>query len=210
MRIHVPTPFGSSAPFARMKPLRTAVFVGLFGLLGLAGSAAHAYEDTMRGIYFDGGHAAHGELGGTSTTTIGLTFPWSPRQSVQQGALTGYWDVFLSNWHAPALNTGNGIGPRNYAQIGALYTWRYRFDHGNSPWFAEGGIGGSLMDPVYKTPDRSFSTAFQFTEVLGVGRSFGQDGAHELSLRVQHFSNAGIKKPNPGETFLRLRYTYHF
>jgi lipid A 3-O-deacylase len=27
---------------------------------------------------------------------------------------------------------------------------------------------------------------------------------------VQHFSNAGIKKPNPGETFLRLRYAYRF
>jgi lipid A 3-O-deacylase len=87
---------------------------------------------------------------------------------------------------------------------------RYRFGDGGSPWFAEGGVGATLMDRIYRTPDRSFSTAFQFTEVLGIGRSFGEKGAHEVSLRVQHFSNAGIKKPNPGETFLRLRYAYRF
>lgn len=187
----------------RSAPLRNSALVALFGVLG---TVANAYQDNAPGIYFDAGHAAHGELGSTNTTTAGMTFPWWPGRTAQQGPLTGYWDVFLSNWHAPAL----GDGPRNYAQIGALYTWRYRFGEGSSPWFAEGGIGGSLMDHVYQTPDRSFSTAFQFTEVLGVGRSFGENGAHELSLRVQHFSNAGIKKPNSGETFLRLRYTYHF
>jgi lipid A 3-O-deacylase len=179
----------------------------LAGLLGLLGTAANAYQDNAtrhllrrrpRGPRRVGQHQlGHGRHDGALVATAATE---------QTGALTGYWDVFISNWHAPALDDG----PRNYAQIGALYTWRYRFGAGSSPWFAEGGIGGSVMDHVYKTPDRSFSTAFQFTEVLGVGRSFGENGAHELSLRVQHFSNAGIKKPNPGETFLRLRYTYHF
>jgi hypothetical protein len=27
-------------------------------------------------------------------------------------------------------------------------------------------------------------------------------------LRLQHFSNAGIKKPNPGEDFLQLRLSF--
>jgi len=31
-----------------------------------------------------------------------------------------------------------------------------------------------------------------------------------FSLRVQHFSNAGIKEPNPGETFYKVRYAYRF
>jgi lipid A 3-O-deacylase len=196
MRINAPTP----------RRTRIAAASGLAGLLALLGPAAHAFDDNTRGIYLDGGHAAHGERGDANSTTLGMTIPWWPGRPVQQGALTGYWDVFVSNWHAPALDNG----PRNYAQIGALYTWRYRFGEGSSPWFAEGGIGGSVMDHVYKTPDRSFSTAFQFTELLGVGRSFGENGAHELAVRVQHFSNAGIKKPNPGETFLRVRYTYRF
>jgi lipid A 3-O-deacylase len=183
--------------------LGAAVFAGI---LCLTGTEAHAFEDSARGFYFEGGRAPHGDKGATNSATVGVTLPWSLRQPVHEGALTSYWDLFVSQWHAPALDGGS----RNYAQIGAIYTWRYRFGAGSSPWFAEAGVGGTLMDHLYKTPDRTFSTAFQFTEVLGVGRSFGENGKHELSLRVQHFSNAGIKKPNPGENFVRLRYTYHF
>ena len=192
MRFHIRLPAAATALVA--------------GLLGLAGPSAHAFEDKERGFYVEGGRAAHGERGSTNSATVGMTIPWSPRQPVQEGALTTYWDLFLSNWHAPAL----ADGPHDYAQIGAIYTWRYRFAHGSSPWFAEGGVGATVMDHVYRTPDRSFSTAFQFTEAIGIGRSFGEHGAHELALRLQHFSNAGIKKPNPGENFVRLRYTYHF
>jgi lipid A 3-O-deacylase len=43
-----------------------------------------------------------------------------------------------------------------------------------------------------------------------VGRSFGADRRHELSLRVSHFSNCGIETPNPGENFLQLRYATKF
>ena len=49
---------------------------------------------------------------------------------------------------------------------------------------------------------------FNFGDHLAVGRSFGVQREHELALRVQHFSNGGIKEPNPGETFLQLRYVY--
>jgi lipid A 3-O-deacylase len=66
------------------------------------------------------------------------------------------------------------------------------------------------MDRTYHTPERQFSTNFQFTEVIGVGLSLGEHGQHELGFRFQHFSNGGIKKPNPGETFVRARYTYRF
>ena len=81
---------------------------------------------------------------------------------------------------------------------------------GQSPWFAEAGIGGTLMDSLYRTTSREFSTAFQFTEQIGVGRNFGERGEHELSVRLQHVSNGGIKEPNPGENFWRVRYLYRF
>jgi Lipid A 3-O-deacylase (PagL) len=41
-------------------------------------------------------------------------------------------------------------------------------------------------------------------------RGFGADGEHELALRLQHFSNGGIRRPNPGETFLQLRYAWRY
>ena len=34
--------------------------------------------------------------------------------------------------------------------------------------------------------------------------------AAEIVLRAEHFSNAGIKPPNPGQNFLELRYVHHF
>jgi hypothetical protein len=77
-------------------------------------------------------------------------------------------------------------------------------------WFLEGGIGANLLLPVYQTADKRFSTTFNFGDHLGIGRRFGREFAHEWALRIQHFSNAGIKHPNPGENFLQLRYSKHF
>ena len=68
----------------------------------------------------------------------------------------------------------------------------------------------STTDRRYTTPDRGFSTRFNFVSQLGVGRSFGNDGRHELSVRVQHHSNGGIRSPNPGEDFVQLRYAYRY
>jgi lipid A 3-O-deacylase len=38
----------------------------------------------------------------------------------------------------------------------------------------------------------------------------GQQRQHELQLRLEHVSNAGIKEPNPGANFVQLRYALHF
>jgi lipid A 3-O-deacylase len=171
--------------------------------LSLAASAA---EDRMAGFYAEGGRAPHNDTS-TESLTIGVVVPWTRRQSVQGGAVSFYWDLFLSQWRAPIFDRS---GHHNYSQLGAVAGWRYRFDHGASPWFAEAGLGLTMMNDRYQTPDRSFSTRFQFTEQLGIGRSFGAQGEHELSLRMQHFSNAGIRKPNPGENFVRVRYLYRF
>ncbi len=177
----------------------------LAAALFLAAGAAHADDRTMA-IYGDIGRAAHGQKGATDLAAVGVMLPWTTFEATRAGPWSSYLDVFASAWQAPRLDDGHG----NYLQIGAMAMGRYRFDGGNSPWFAEGGVGVTLMNHVFRTPDRQFSTAFQFTEALGVGRSFGQRGEHEVSLRVQHFSNAGIKEPNPGETFLKLRYAYRF
>lgn len=77
-------------------------------------------------------------------------------------------------------------------------------------WFLELGIGASVISPTYRNRDRHFSTALNFNEYLGLGRSFGIRRQHELIVRVEHFSNAGIDSPNPGENFIQLRYQKRF
>jgi lipid A 3-O-deacylase len=94
--------------------------------------------------------------------------------------------------------------------VGLVPTFRYCDAEGTSPWFVEFGIRASLTTTVYETRGKRFSTSFNFTNRVGVGRNFGASGQHELSLHVEHFSNAGIKRPNPGENFAQLRYSYRF
>jgi lipid A 3-O-deacylase len=172
--------------------------------LAAAGAAAQSPPEGAPAIYVEGGQTLHGS-GNSDMAGIGVMLPWLSVPGWQGSGRSFYWDIFASQWRGP-LNDDH----RSIAQIGALATWRYRFDDGASPWFVEGGIGVSVMDRLYQTDDRGFSTAFQFTEAIGGGYSFGTNRRHELSLRLQHFSNAGIKKPNPGENFVRLRYAYRF
>jgi lipid A 3-O-deacylase len=81
---------------------------------------------------------------------------------------------------------------------------------GTSPWFFEAGVGLTLMTSLYETDRKRFFTTFNFAVHLAVGRNFGSRNEHELSLRLQHFSNAGIKDPNPGEDFIQIRYSFRF
>lgn len=175
------------------------------GLPLMCSVQALAFEDVAPALYVEGGRALY-DGGNTNAWSVGAIVPWSSSYLAPIEGLTFSWDFFASHWHAPSSKNGH----RNYAQLGAIATLRYRFDGGNSRWFAEAGLGGTVMNHIYRTPDREFSTAFQFTEALGLGRSFGARGEHELSMRLQHFSNASIKKPNPGANFARLRYLYRF
>lgn len=78
------------------------------------------------------------------------------------------------------------------------------------PWFVEGGIGLAYLNEPYRNASKEFGTQWNFSDHLGVGRSFGADRQHELGVYVKHVSNAGVRKPNPGETFAQLRYAYRF
>jgi len=173
------------------------------GLL-CASAGVWAFGDEAPGVYVEAGQARHA-LGDTTAAAIGAMLPWAPGAGGHGGAISFAFDLFGSQWRAPDESPH-----RNYTQLGIIATWRYRFDEGRSPWFADAGIGATVTNQIYRTTDREFSTAFQFTEVLALGRSFGERGEHELSVRLQHFSNGGIKKPNPGENFVRLRYLYRF
>ena len=85
---------------------------------------------------------------------------------------------------------------------------RWHFDQGRSDWFVEGGIGVSYLWDDYRVRSREFGSRWNFSDHLGFGRRFGADKRHELGLYVKHVSNAGLSKPNPGETFYLLRYGY--
>lgn len=150
------------------------------------------------------GAAGVSGLHGSQVASVGVAWPWAWKRMSQLGQWTGATEAFVSHWHVRSRWVP---GTEAYTQVGAAPVLRLRFDQGRSPWFVEGGIGVSWFDSVYESPRRLFSSRFQFYDALGVGRSFGPAREHELSLRFHHISNAGIKKPNPGENLLQLRYS---
>ena len=162
---------------------------------------ACALDLRPQGAFVQGGLAENHAY----NVTAGVLWPWSWRRDFGRAQFSGLTEAYVSHWSA------RGETQRQSAtQIGLVPLVRLRFDGGLSPWFFEGGIGISVMDRKYRSGDNQFSTAFNFVDVIGAGRNFGDGGRQELGLRISHVSNAGIKKPNPGETFLQLRYAVRF
>ena len=174
----------------------------LCSFCGCAAGESEPSEPAGSGV---GAFAPNGlivQVGRTSNaTTLGLGLQWNWSRSWrlgEHGRLSGYNNVLLGRWRvddgASAIVTQVGFTP-------AFRFWPRSAAHG---WFFEGGIGANWLTPLYRTRDKRFSTAFNFGDHLAVGHRSALLG-WEWSLRVQHFSNAGIREPNPGENFVQLR-----
>ncbi|MDF1482847.1 acyloxyacyl hydrolase [Extensimonas sp. H3M7-6] len=187
---------GSFRAFPRIGALAVA--------LGALGVSAWAQQfEARRSIYVEAGGSLDNN-GSASTAVLGLSLPM--QQKLWGGRIGMAWNFYLGGWDGDARE-----GQRKYyAQIGVVPMFRYHFNDGSSPWFVEGGIGASYMHKTYQVGDKRFGTRWNFSDHLGVGRVFGDQHEQELGLYVKHVSNAGFKKPNPGETFLELRYAHAF
>jgi lipid A 3-O-deacylase len=185
---------------AKLEPmnLRRVLMRAWPGVLSLS---VQAMDLAPGGIFVEGAVADRSSY----SATAGVLWPWSWRRESHNGELTGMTEAFISHWNARGAS-----GRQSFTQFGVVPMFRYRGDHGRSDWFVEAGIGISVMDRLYVTPDKQFSTRWNFVDTAGVGRSFGPERRRELSLRLTHVSNGGIKKPNPGENFLQLRYAVRF
>lgn len=154
-------------------------------------------------VYLQASRAEHN----TDALTVGLTLPWRGwSMPLWGGQLRGHWDIYLSRW------SFNGEGQHDTSLVlGLTPTLRLRPQAGQSPWFWEAGIGATVADRRYQPAGHlEFSTRFNFASHLGLGINLGAQRQHELLLRLQHVSNAGIKEPNPGLNFVQLRYALHF
>jgi hypothetical protein len=186
-----------------MSRLRLALTTSVCGATLLAAAAAHAeaFAWSPSQMFVQAGAAD-----GSGSVTLGLRWPWSWRSDFGGGALTASTEFSLSQWRYD-----NAAGRRtSLVQLAVSPVLRWRPDAGAARWFLEGGLGLTQTSRRYETERKTFSTRFNFGTQLAVGFDFGERREHEISLRVAHFSNGGIRKPNPGENFLQLRYAFHF
>ena len=156
-------------------------------------------------------HGASIEAGvgtrGTHMVGLDLVWDWDFERMRRKAELTAHTELLINRWHYDAV----GGGRDQLTQYVLLPSLRMRLDRGASPWFIELGIGPSWMDKDFQTPNKTFSTRWNFYDMLGIGRNFGgNEGRHEIGLRWAHSSNGGISHPNPGQDFLQLRYVQRF
>jgi len=86
-----------------------------------------------------------------------------------------------------------------------ILRWQGTPDH---PAYAEVGIGINYMTEKYDNNDRTMSSEFQFGDHIGVGYQFTNH--FDLSLNFRHYSDAGIRMPNPAVNFVNIRLSHAF
>jgi hypothetical protein len=108
--------------------------------------------------------------------------------------LSGYWDANAAYWRANRWLDVPGQH-KNLAVVGITPVFRWEADDKRG-FYADAGIGAALFSSVYRNTHRQLSTAFEFADHIGAGYVF--DNRMELGVRLQHYSNGGIKHPNGG------------
>lgn len=179
----------------------------------LASHAAAALLAVAAGTFAPGAQAAEwmfiagfGDKASVNKAGIGLS--WDVHAPLWQGQtwqLRLLHEAEISFWDVPRAS--------DIVEIG--YTPLFRLQRGTASagnWtpFVEAGIGVRLLSHTRVSDDRRLSTAFQFSDTLGAGVRFGAQGHSALGVRLQHLSNAGIKKPNHGMNFTQLYFQQRF
>lgn len=120
--------------------------------------------------------------------------------------IAGHWDYSIAHWRGTAYRNVRG-DHQNLTDIGVTPTFRFQRDSAQG-WYLEGAIGVHLLSELYNNDGNRLSTAFQFGDHVGVGYVF--PSGWDAAVKVQHFSNGSIKRPNSGANFLVLRVARPF
>ncbi|WP_157269686.1 acyloxyacyl hydrolase [Azohydromonas aeria] len=139
-----------------------------------------------------------GKQSDTRALTIGLNWDWSWSRPLGSGLLTGYHDIALGRLRADVPE-----GRENFTQFGYTPVLRWWGSGERRGFFAEAGIGANVFSPRFRTVDKQPGSNLTFGDHLGVG--WRSAGGMDVSLRYQHFSNAGLASPNPAIDFVQLR-----
>lgn len=172
------------------------------GLALLAGQAHAADNGWVDSASFEFGSGDKVRMG-----RLAVQKNWDSRWLASNGRhLGGYWDLSAAYWRGTAYRNVPGQH-QNLAVIGITPVLRYQRDD-KLGWYVEGGIGANLFSELYDNSDNQLSTAFQFGDHLGIG--YVTPTKWDLGLKIQHYSNASIKRPNDGVNFLVLSARYQF
>ena len=143
----------------------------------------------------------------TKMVRIGAQWRWNQQWWQSNGThIGGYWDLSLDRWRGDHFQGVSGR-TQNINVIGITPVFRLQNDTLRG-FYAEAGIGAHLMSDLYDNDGKQLSTRFQFGDHIGIGYVFANK--FDVGLKIQHFSNGGIKRPNDGVNFVSVRASYSF
>jgi lipid A 3-O-deacylase len=148
----------------------------------------------------------------TDLWRAGAQWKWQRRWFADRAwTLGAYWDLQAGRWSGPLKSGQPDAQRQDVWNIGITPVFRLeRAERTPLVPYVEGAIGFHLLSDLRVNFRRLFSTHFQYGDHLGAGVRFGPDYRYDVSLRLQHLSNGGLARPNPGINFLLLRVAYHF
>lgn len=123
---------------------------------------------------------------------------WSYRLGGTRIDLVGEFGV--SHWRLRDNDTGRS----RLLQASAIPMFQWWL---TERFFVEAGIGATVFNHT-GIGEKNISTAFQFGDHLGVAYQFTDNV--RFGIRASHFSNAGIKRPNPGLNSYQAGLTMRF
>lgn len=182
-----------------MKTIKKLPALLAAAVLAAAAFPSHALDLEPDGVSVQAGPGTHG----SRVAGVGVIWDWDFERMRRKAELTAHTELMVNHWDAREF----GGSRQAITQLVVLPSLRMRLSRGASPWFIELGIGASWMDRLFVIPEKSFSTQWNFFDMMGLGHTVGgANGGQEVGLRWVHVSNAGFKRPNPGQDFIQLRY----
>ncbi|MCG2586880.1 acyloxyacyl hydrolase [Massilia sp. TS11] len=174
------------------------------GLLAIALASACAgaqeFKPTSAAVEFATGNA-------TQMLRVGVQSDWNQDWAASGGMhWNGYWDVTAAYWRGNRYQNVKGR-TQSFGDIGFTPVFRYEAQN-KKGWYAEAAVGLHYLGERYDNFGRQMSTKFEFGDHIGAGYVF--DNGLELAMKIQHFSNGGIKHPNGGVNFVEAKAAFHF
>lgn len=165
-------------------------------LFNAAGPATASSSGTQGGISV---HYGVGDRYQRYTLNYETPSIWTTRFGGRWGRLDLTPEIGVSYWTADRPRS-----PGQAWQFSAIPMFRWWT---SERFYIEAGVGATVLTRT-RFSNRNIGSAFQFGDHIGVG--FLLTPNSRVGVRYSHFSNAGIKRPNPGLDTVQLTYTHQF
>ncbi|MFD1259346.1 acyloxyacyl hydrolase [Entomomonas asaccharolytica] len=139
---------------------------------------------------------------GDMTYRFAIAAPWNVNWlNSTVGYVSGYWDFGYTYWEGGDAAAGN-----HSLAVAPVFTYNFNTNSQIKPYI-EVAIGVAAFSRT-RVSNKKLGSAFNFEDRLGLGITFLE--RQKLGVRVMHYSNGGIKKPNQGVNNYSLFYSYAF